>query len=145
MLGLQDKAVVLYVEDEEGDTFFMRRAFDKTGLGFALRTVGDGREAIEYLSGQGAYTDRGHHPVPKVVLLDLNLPLLSGFDVLQWMRNRPDYRNTPVVVFSSSAREEDKHKALALGASEFLQKPNSGLLFGDVVEKLRDDFLASST
>jgi DNA-binding response OmpR family regulator len=69
---------------------------------------------------------------------------LPGFEVLKWMRQRPDYTNTPVVIFSSSSREEDRVRARALGADEFVEKPNSGLKFGAVVELLRSKWLARS-
>lgn len=132
---------VLYVEDEEGDALFMSRAFEQRGLAGSLQVVGDGRAAIDYLSGSGKYGDREKHPLPTLVLLDLNLPQVSGFGVLEWMRNNPDYARLPVVVFSSSTRADDRIKATALGADEFLTKPSSGLQFGDVVEKLRDKWM----
>jgi CheY-like chemotaxis protein len=135
---------VLYVEDEESDALFMRRAFSNMGLASAFRLVSDGRAAIEYLSGTGKYADRNEYPLPAVVLLDLNLPQVPGFDVLKWMRNHPDFLTTPVVVFSSSARQEDKVKATELGANEFVAKPSSGMRFGDVVERLRQKWLAAA-
>jgi PAS domain S-box-containing protein len=135
---------VLYVEDEESDAMFMDRAFASKGLGPALRVVDDGRAAIDYLSGAGKYGDRQKYPLPTVVLLDLNLPQVPGFEVLRWMRNHPDFTRTPVVVFSSSTREEDRMKAQELGANEFVPKPNSGLKFGDVVEGLKDKWLKAA-
>ncbi len=128
---------VLYVEDEETDVLFMRRAFTGSGPGLGLQVVGDGRDAIKYLSGVNGYGNREEHPVPALVLLDLNLPEVSGFDVLRWMRSRPEYAGTPVVVFTSSTRDEDKAKTRDLGASEFVEKPHSGLKFGEVLERLR--------
>lgn len=68
----------------------------------------------------------------------LNLPYVPGFGVLEWMRNHPDYKHTPVVVFSSSTREDDRRRAKELGAYEFVAKPSSGLKFGEVVEGLQD-------
>jgi PAS domain S-box-containing protein len=132
---------VLYVEDEENDATFMRMAFAGQGMESALRVVGDGRAAIEYLSGAGKYSDRKEYPLPSVVLLDLNLPEVPGFEVLRWMRNHPDFAGTPVVVFSSSTREDDRAKALELGANEFVVKPSSAMRFGEVVERLRDRWI----
>jgi CheY-like chemotaxis protein len=132
---------VLYVEDEECDRMFMEVAFQKAGMGEALRTVVDGREAMAYLGGSGAYADRSLHPVPTLVLLDLNLPVVSGFDVLNWVRGRPEIAALPVVIFSSSSKEEDRVKARELGANEFVEKPNSGLKFRDVVEGLQAKWL----
>jgi DNA-binding response OmpR family regulator len=110
-------------------------------LASALRVVGDGCAAIQYLSGTGKYGDRKLYPLPGVVLLDLNLPLVPGFEVLQWMRNHPDFARTPVVVFSSSTREDDRVRARELGANEFVAKPSSGLGFGQVVDQLREKWL----
>jgi PAS domain S-box-containing protein len=143
--GVEPKGgTVLYVEDEEGDALFMKMAFAKKGLETALRLVGDGRAALQYLSGAGQYADRKEYPLPAVVLLDLNLPQVHGFEVLKWMRERPDFAGTPVVVFSSSEREEDKVKARELGANEFVVKPNSGMAFGSVVEGLRENWLKTT-
>jgi PAS domain S-box-containing protein len=136
-------ATVLYVEDEETDVLFMSTAFSDKGLASAFRLVTDGRAAIEYLSGTGKYADRNEYPLPAVVLLDLNLPQVPGFDVLKWMRKHPDFLATPVVVFTSSAREEDKVKATELGASDFVAKPSSGMRFGEVVDGLKEKWLSS--
>lgn len=135
---------VLYVEDEESDALFMQRAFRKAGLESALRVVGDGQAAMDYLSGAGAYAERGRYPLPRVVLLDLNLPVVSGFEVLKWMRNQPVFKITPVVVFTSSPRAEDRQRARELGADEFVEKPNSALLFGNVVQTLRERWLGAA-
>lgn len=132
---------VLYVEDEESDVIFMRRAFAEAGQGLELRVVGDGRAAIKYLSGVNGYADREEFPLPRLVLLDLNLPQVHGFDVLRWIRGREEYGATPVVIFSSSNKEEDRTKARELGANEFLGKPNSGMKFADMVRGLREKWL----
>lgn len=129
-------ASVLYVEDEENDIFFMKRSFRRLGLEQALKTVGDGQAAIDYLAGQGAFANRAEYPLPQVVLLDLNLPTVSGFQVLTWIRNQSPHPDLPVVVFSSSARAEDKLRAKELGATDYLEKPGSGLEFGSVLQAL---------
>ncbi len=132
---------VLYVEDEEDDVLFMRRAFKRAGLEQGLLAVRDGQEAIAYLAGEGAYGDRGQHPVPSMVLLDLNLPLVSGFEVLKWVRQNCQLHSLPVVVFSSSARSEDRAKAQQLGADEYVEKPSSGSDFVHVAEGLKAKWL----
>jgi CheY-like chemotaxis protein len=138
-------ATVLYVEDEASDALFMKRPFASQGLESALRVVRDGRAAIEYLSGAGEYGDRKKFPLPSVVLLDLNLPQVPGFELLKWMRNHPDFARTPAVVFSSSTREDDRMKAVELGANEFLGKPSSGMKFANVVQRLRDRWMRPAT
>ncbi len=132
---------VLYVEDEESDLLFMQMAFRKAGLEPMLRAVGDGREAMAYLAGDGSYADRGRYPLPALVLLDLNLPLVSGFQVLKWLRGRPEFQALPVVIFTSSSHPADKAKAGELGADEYVEKPASGLQFLGVVEALKQKWL----
>ncbi len=134
-------SIVLYVEDEESDRLLMRLAFQKVGLGPALRMVNDGQAAIDYLSGTGAHGEGGECPLPAVVLLDLNLPEVHGFEVLKWIREQPAHRGLPVVVFTSSPREEDRVKARELGANEFVQKPMMPSGFQDVARRLSEDWL----
>lgn len=134
-------AVVLYVEDEADDVLFMQAAFRRIGLQAPLHAVTDGQQAIAYLAGEGAYADRGAHPLPALVLLDLNLPLQSGFEVLRWIRGEPRFASLPVVVFSSSGRPEDRQRAAELGASDYALKPSSGMQFSEVVEQVRAAWL----
>jgi CheY-like chemotaxis protein len=138
-------AYVLYVEDEESDRMFMELAFRKAGMDEALRMVVDGREAMAYLGGSGDYADRGRHPMPAVVLLDLNLPLASGFEVLRWMKGHPELASLPVVMFTSSARETDKATAVELGAKEYLVKPQLMGGFVEVARGLREKWLGAAS
>jgi CheY-like chemotaxis protein len=125
--------VVLYVEDEEDDVLFMSLAFKKLSGAARLESARDGRAAIDYLQGAPPYDDRDRHPLPTVILLDLNLPLVSGFDVLKWIRQQAALSTVPVVIFSSSGRLEDRERALDLRADDYLLKPVSGLEFREVV------------
>jgi CheY-like chemotaxis protein len=134
------KRIVLYVEDEDSDRFLMRTAFAHEGFGDALRMVNDGRTAVEYLSGG----DLDEQPKPGVVLLDLNLPEMHGFDVLKWIRTHPLHSELPVVVFTSSERGEDRARAKLLGANDFLQKPNSAAGFRRVARMLSELYLGGS-
>lgn len=120
---------VLYVEDEEYDVLFMKRAFTKAEAPHELKIVTDGQKAIDYLSSK---EDRR----PDLILLDLNLPLVSGFEFLEWLRKKEDFKDLPVVIFSSSARPEDRIRAEALGANDYIQKPSSALEFRGVVDYL---------
>lgn len=132
----QIEGTVLYVEDEEGDRYLVRRAFEKEGLETALRMVEDGKSAVDYLSGNGPYAGRAAYPLPSVVLLDLNLPEIHGFDVLKWIRMQPLHSALPVVVFTSSQRDEDRTQAQILGANDFLLKPYSFTDFRKVAREL---------
>lgn len=136
---------VLYVEDEEDDVFFMRNAFSKLGVQDRFYAVQDGGRAILYLAGQEPYTDRERHPLPSFVLLDLNLPVRSGFEVLEWLRSQPQFKSLPVVIFSSSGRLEDRQRAEQLGATEYLLKPTSGSQFLDMARQLAETWLGKQT
>jgi CheY-like chemotaxis protein len=139
------KQAVLYVEDEPDDVFFMQRAFDRASIDHSLVTVADGQQAIEYLAGTGCYNDRRAYPLPSLVLLDLHLPIRSGFEVLEWLRQQRVLETVTVVVFSSSGRPEDQEKAQALGASAYIIKPASGLDFTETARELRERWLCAST
>lgn len=128
---------VLYVEDEENDAYFMRRSFARAGLETCLQVVDDGQAAIDYISGRGVFANRQKYPMPSMVLLDLNLPTVSGFQVLKWIRQQPQLQELPVIIFSSSPREEDKSRAKELDADDYLEKPDSGIGFGTILEALK--------
>jgi len=101
-----------------------RYAMRSAGLKFALAVARDGQEVVDYLSGCGNYSDRSQHPLPSLLVLDLKMPRLSGFDVLTWLKSRPDL-DIPAVVLSSSSYQEDIQRAQKLGAREYFIKPHS--------------------
>ena len=114
---------ILHVEDDANDVLLFRHACVKGGVKVNVQTVGDGDEALAYLEGADHFADRKQHPLPKLVLLDLKMPKLNGFDVLNWMRQKDEFRRVPVVVLSSSNHDDDVRKAYDLGANSFLIKP----------------------
>src|ERR1041385_9060587 len=120
---MSQHAVILVVEDQEDDIFLIRKAFRKAGVPNPLHVVRDGQEAIEYLSGEGAYANRAEHPLPDLVLLDLKLPRVDGFQVLQWLRQQSGISEIPVVVLTSSDQTWEINTAYSLGANSFLVKP----------------------
>jgi|SRR6266850_4996885 len=115
---------ILVAEDEDVDVFLLRRSFRRAALPHNLIDVPDGEKAIEYLKGRPPFDDRIRYPFPQLLLLDLKMPKLNGFDVLAWLAGRPDMRDLPAVVLTSSPLESDAKMAAKLGAREFLTKPN---------------------
>jgi CheY-like chemotaxis protein len=115
---------ILLAEDEETDAIMFRFAMKSSGLTFPLVVARDGQEVVDYLSGLDPYGDRGKNPLPSLLVLDLKMPRITGFDVLSWLKTRPDL-DIPAVVLSSSSYPEDIQKAKKLGAREYFIKPHS--------------------
>ena len=132
---------VLYVEDEKDDILLMQLAFRKSGISHPLVTVPDGEKAIDYLAGKGSYADREKYPMPALVLLDLNLPIKSGFEVLDWIRNQPSMQTLPVIIFSSSAAEKDYELCRRMNATEYAVKPGKHSDLIDFVTNLAEKWL----
>jgi CheY-like chemotaxis protein len=115
----------LVAEDDENDVFFLRRAFQQAKIENPLHVVRDGQEAIDYLSGEGKFSDRSLYPLPHLFILDLKMPRKTGLDVLTWLQEQPELRCLPVLVLSSSAHRTDIERAYELGANAFVVKPAS--------------------
>jgi CheY-like chemotaxis protein len=128
--------VVLLAEDNPDDALLMQQAFKSHGLMKPLHIVHDGSDAIAYLVGEGIYADRVAHPFPTLVILDLKMPRVSGFDVLQWLLDHPDFRVIPTIVWSSSADQRDVKHAYCIGANGYLVKPNDFQQFKAMVGRL---------
>jgi CheY-like chemotaxis protein len=130
---------VLLVDDDRNDVFLIKGAFERAGFGRAIHSVQTGFEAIAYLNGDPPYEDRNKHPVPALVLLDIRMPGLDGFEVLKWIRSQPAFSQLCVVILTSSGEVGDVTKAYRLGANLFLLKPldlwNASELF-HAVERL---------
>lgn len=116
---------ILVAEDDESDRFILQLAFERAGIRNPLMLVCDGQEAVEYLAGRGRFADHSTYPLPALILLDLKMPRMSGFDVLDWMAVRDEFQDVPAVVLSSSSHESDLRKALALGARDYFVKPHT--------------------
>jgi CheY-like chemotaxis protein len=114
---------ILIAEDDPGDAFLLERAFSKSGFTFSLTFVHDGQEAIDYLSGIGRFADRTKYPIPDLLMLDLKMPRMDGFEVLQWLRHQPGLSRMLVIVLTSSDQTRDVNRAYELGANSYLVKP----------------------
>ena len=115
--------VILLAEDQEGDIDLMRHAFKKARRKTPFHVVRDGEEVLAYLKGEGVYSNRSEYPLPHLLLLDLKMPRMNGFEVLRWIRARPDYKNLVVVVLTASEELWDVDQAYKWGANSFLVKP----------------------
>jgi CheY-like chemotaxis protein len=126
---------ILLAEDDENEVFLMRRAISEAGIPNPLFVVRNGQEVVDYLAGEGQYSDREKHPLPGLMLLDLKMPWMDGFDVLAWLRKRPHFDGLPVVVMTSSKLQSDIDKSRELGVYDYRVKPNE---FQDLVRLLDD-------
>ena len=115
--------IVLLAEDNHDDAFLMQRAFKAHGLMRPPHIVDNGGDAIAYIAGERIYSDRIAYPFPNLVILDLKMPRVDGFQVLEWLRDHPDFRIIPTVVWSSSPDQRDVKHAYCLGANGYLCKP----------------------
>lgn len=125
---------ILLVEDDPNDVLLVQRAFRKGNLSAAVHVTTDGQQAEDYLAGRDGYADRGAHPLPSLVLLDLKLPRKSGHELLAWLREQPLLKRLPVVVLTSSRESPDITRAYELGANSYLVKP---VAFDDLVELMK--------
>ena len=99
--------IILLVEDDENDVLLLKRAFTRAGLKDNVRVVRNGHDAISYLSGRGIYGNREEHPLPFLMLLDLKMPGINGFEVLQWARKDPHLKRLLIVVLTASNPQTD--------------------------------------
>lgn len=137
-MKLNPNATILLVEDDPNDVFLMKRAMKNAQIVNPLKVVGDGQEAINYLSGVDKFADRVQFPIPSLIFLDLKLPYKSGFEVLSWIRGQRALDLTLVMVLTSSSEERDIAQCYRLGARTFLVKPpNSGMLL-ELMLSLKD-------
>lgn len=113
---------ILLVEDDENDARLILRAFKNGGVKNPIQVARSGEEAKAYLSGEGKFSNRSEHPLPIVVLLDLTLPGVGGFEVLKWIRQQNGISSTPVIVVTASTAIRDINKAYAIGANSFFIK-----------------------
>ncbi len=132
---------VLLAEDELGDILAVRRAFEKAGVKTPVHIARDGQEVVDYLTGNPPFSDPVAHPLPALLLLDLRLPVISGFELLEWLRKQPRLRHMIVVVFSSSEDPEDINRAYDLGANSYIIKPHDPDDLVMVVKQLQQYWL----
>ena len=126
---------ILLADDSPDDVFLIRSAFKKNGLRDSIYVVSNGEQVLQYLKGEGVYADRKQYPVPHLLLLDLNMPRLNGFEVLSWIRARQEWMCLPVIVLTTSFYGPEIKRAYDLGANSFITKPPE---FSQLVASLKE-------
>src|SRR4051812_47502630 len=128
---------ILLVEDNEDDVVLMKRALKEASINNVLMVVDNGEDAVKYLEGRGAFSDRNKCPLPSVVFLDLKLPLRSGHEVLAWVRQQPALQSLVVVVLTASDEPSDIKRCYQLGANSYLVKPPTAAQLLDLAKAFK--------
>jgi len=128
---------ILLVEDNEDDVFLMKRALREAGITNPLRVLNDGLEAIDYLGGTGPFALREPLPAQVLVLLDLKLPRRSGHEVLEWIRQQPQFAKLIVIILTSSSEPVDLNRAYRAGANSYVVKPPTATQLLELTEAFK--------
>jgi len=114
---------ILLVEDEEAHAELTKRAIRKAGNANRVDIVSDGEQALDYLYNRGPYADKEEYSVPGLILLDIKLPGIDGIDVLKVIKEDPDLKRIPVIMLTTSERDEDIVRSYEHYANSYLTKP----------------------
>jgi two-component system, response regulator len=131
-----EEKMILLVEDNPDDEDLTLRALRKNKILNNVAVAHDGAEALDFLFGTGAYANRDTTILPEVVLLDLNLPKISGLEVLRRVRENEATRLLPIVILTSSREERDLIQGYSLGANSYVRKPVDFTQFVEAVRQL---------
>jgi CheY-like chemotaxis protein len=135
---------ILVAEDEVGDVLLLQRAFTKAGVNPPVYFANDGKEVLDYLEGHPPFDNPVDYPLPNLLLLDLGLPRVSGFEVLTWLRQHPTLHRMLVVVLSCSEDPQEIQRAYSLGANSYVVKPQDPEMLVDVVKRVQEYWLRIS-
>jgi len=127
---------ILFAEDSPEDAMLTIRALKKSGFANKLHHVKDGAEALDFLYCRGIYTSRNIKENPKLILLDLKMPKVSGMEVLEKLKSDPIFRSIPIVILTSSKEDPDIQKCYDLGANTYITKPVDSDNFFIVIKEI---------
>jgi CheY-like chemotaxis protein len=134
---------LLVIEDARVDAMLIRVAARRSMPGLDVRVAGDGHEGIAYLEGLPPFQERRSHPFPDLVILDLIMPIVDGFGVLEWFEERKGQRRVPVVVLTGSKDPEHEERSRSLGATGFHRKPEDPEGLVDTVRRIVEEHLGN--
>ncbi len=129
------KQTVLIVDDSSGDRLVIRRAFERTRRDIKLIELIDGEELVNYIQRKVPFKDSVLYPDPDLILLDINMRRLDGKQALKLLRSLPEYANVPVVMLTTSSREQDINESYELGGTDYITKPEN---FKDFMQAISD-------
>lgn len=119
----EEDAVLIMVDDDEDDQLIAREAFEEIGLKARLVFLDNGQSLVDYLQGNEPYADREHHPMPSMVMLDINMPRMNGLEVLEYVKADSVFKSLPIVVLTNSGDPETIRRCYEMGASSYIRKP----------------------
>ncbi|MFI5397157.1 MAG: response regulator [Candidatus Binatia bacterium] len=128
--------VILLVEDDDGHARLLEKNLRRAGVVNRLMRVADGQEAVDYFSRASSFQDNNAYPLPSIVLLDVRMPRLDGFEVLAHLKGDPQLLNIPVIMLTSTDNQAEINKAYQMGANGYVVKPVGVEAFIDRVGKL---------
>lgn len=135
---MEKLAQILLVEDNLMDVVLTLDAFKEAKLKNTVHVANSGEEALEFLFGKGKYADRELFPLPNLILLDLKMPGINGFEVLRQIKTTEKLKRIPVIILTSSKEDGDRSLSYDIGANSYLLKPVSFNGFTDTVKKIDD-------
>jgi Response regulators consisting of a CheY-like receiver domain and a winged-helix DNA-binding domain len=135
---MEMQAQILLVEDNHMDVVLTLDAFREAKLKNKVNVARNGQEALDYLFGHGKFSDRKEYPMPTLILLDLKMPGIDGFEVLRQIKRTEILKRIPVIILTSSKEEGDRALTYDIGANSYLLKPVSFDGFVSVVKKIED-------
>jgi CheY-like chemotaxis protein len=130
----KNTVTILLAEDDYDDRYLISEALDESGVETQLLIVENGEDLLDYLKGRGNYSNRDKYPMPTLILLDLNMPLMDGREALAEIKKDRDLRRIPIVVLTTSQAEEDVQATYDLGITGFITKP---MTFSGLVDVMK--------
>lgn len=143
-MSMAVEPIILLAEDREDDVLLIKRAFQLAGMPNVLMVVSDGGEVLSYLQGEGKFSNRAEYPLPDLLLLDLKMPKLDGFEVIEWVRRQPGFSALRILVLTSSNEIREVNRAYRLGANSFLVKPHDFENFIELSKTIQSFWLKAS-
>lgn len=126
---------ILLVEDNPDHVILTKRVLEEYNVANKVYIVGDGAEALDFIYHRGKYNNGSDAPRPGLILLDVKLPKVDGFEVLKQLKSDPEHRSIPIVMLTTSARDEEVARGYAEGANSYVTKP---VIFNEFAEKVKN-------
>jgi CheY-like chemotaxis protein len=145
MPGVPDRMLILLADDDEDDRVLIEEALKDSQMRARLRTVEDGEELLDYLKRRGEYGEGEVPRRPELVLLDLNMPRVNGHEALERIKQDPELRSIPVIVFTTSTSEDDVERSYDAGCNTYITKPRSYPDLIDVMKTFSKYWSATAT